>query len=476
MREKAEDRFGMFLLPFTVGLLFLIQPLNITHIEGLNDDFSNMLLQVTSGNASYNAPYTVIEMEQGGWVVVNADLPEGDYTLGVMADAGDGFSSTYDPKILEISYNEVFRPDFSNLRIQFVSSSGQITQMPYSVVGLQESGWVIVALEREPAIDETIDILAIEAAYPAGEDAPPQEEPAPPEETPEPPQEDIGDGEASPPEENLTTELPPQDGVLPPEEDMAGDEIPPEVEIPFDPSTADPLDLNVFDKDGEKIGHALKKAEKELDGKKSYDAFILLNESPINTITLEGVDEASLGLYVAVDDVPEDIEAPEGKIWAEVYAIDPSAISFTGGTFTAVAKANGLFKCSDWNFNSQKCKGEWVLIRDDLVSGAEYTVAISPADPAFGEANITIINVQSYPEQGGNWTVEFTTSGTANLTIRAVDGTTWNLTGDDFDLNFLELRCGDTILSPAWDEATGSVFYPDYGCNESGYETSKVIT
>ncbi|MFV9678124.1 MAG: hypothetical protein ACNYVW_10820, partial [Methanosarcinales archaeon] len=41
------------------------------------------------------------------------------------------------------------------------------------------------------------------------------------------------------------------------------------------------------------------------------------------------------------------------------------------------------------------------------------------------EADITVINVQSYPAVGGNWTVRFETEGTANLTITAVNGTTW---------------------------------------------------
>ena len=36
-----------------------------------------------------------------------------------------------------------------------------------------------------------------------------------------------------------------------------------------------------------------------------------------------------------------------------------------------------------------------------------------------------IINVQSYPTVGGNWTLRFNTTGKANLTITAVNGTTW---------------------------------------------------
>jgi len=36
------------------------------------------------------------------------------------------------------------------------------------------------------------------------------------------------------------------------------------------------------------------------------------------------------------------------------------------------------------------------------------------------EVSITILNVQSYPTVGGNWTVRFNATGTGNLTIGIV--------------------------------------------------------
>jgi len=51
------------------------------------------------------------------------------------------------------------------------------------------------------------------------------------------------------------------------------------------------------------------------------------------------------------------------------------------------------------------------------------------------EADIQIINVQSYPTVGGNWTVNFDTTGTANLTITAIGNTTFgNALPDDLQL------------------------------------------
>ena len=63
------------------------------------------------------------------------------------------------------------------------------------------------------------------------------------------------------------------------------------------------------------------------------------------------------------------------------------------------------------------------------------------------EISLEILNVQSYPTVGGNWTVGFNTTGEANLTISAFNGTTYGFgeTGDD--LVFLETKCGDEVLN-----------------------------
>jgi hypothetical protein len=89
-------------------------------------------------------------------------------------------------------------------------------------------------------------------------------------------------------------------------------------------------------------------------------------------------------------------------------------------------------------------------------------------------ADITVINVQSYPTVGGNWGVEFRTVGCANLTITAVNGTTWSRADEEGDLQFLEIKCGDQILNYTW--INDSVFIEDYSCNLTGHEVSKVLT
>jgi len=90
------------------------------------------------------------------------------------------------------------------------------------------------------------------------------------------------------------------------------------------------------------------------------------------------------------------------------------------------------------------------------------------------EIEITILNVQSYPYVGGNWTVLFNTTGIANLSIEPFNGTTWNIEEGDFDLQFLELKCGNKSVDYLWKNS--SIFVENYDCNETGIESSKVFT
>ncbi len=89
------------------------------------------------------------------------------------------------------------------------------------------------------------------------------------------------------------------------------------------------------------------------------------------------------------------------------------------------------------------------------------------------EADLEIINVQSYPAVGGNWKVIFTTNGTADLIITAVNGTTFGTESPD-DLTFLELNNGTHTLNPIFDGNT--ITYYNYSSTEYGFEESKVLT
>ena len=87
---------------------------------------------------------------------------------------------------------------------------------------------------------------------------------------------------------------------------------------------------------------------------------------------------------------------------------------------------------------------------------------------------ITVLNVYSHPMIKENWTVSFNTTGSADLTITASNGTRWSNSNESYDLRFLEVRCGEIVLNYSW--ISGSVFLPKYSCAEVGGESSKVIT
>ncbi|MBR9702100.1 hypothetical protein GOV13_04215, partial [Candidatus Pacearchaeota archaeon] len=133
------------------------------------------------------------------------------------------------------------------------------------------------------------------------------------------------------------------------------------------------------------------------------------------------------------------------------------------------------------------------LNNNSLVDYIEWVVP-SLSNQSY-ELELSILNVQSYPTVGGNWTVRFNTTGTANLTINAYDGTTWiNKTEYDLriennesvseDLVYLETKCGpnSTALNYSWIDnncsvsGNCSVLIQNYSCETTGYHTVKVLT
>ncbi|NDF27601.1 MAG: hypothetical protein EB153_08655, partial [Nitrosopumilaceae archaeon] len=89
------------------------------------------------------------------------------------------------------------------------------------------------------------------------------------------------------------------------------------------------------------------------------------------------------------------------------------------------------------------------------------------------QASILVLNVQSYPVVGDTWQVRFTTNGTADLIISAINATSFGTDLPD-DLKLLSIRCGDTVLDHQW--VGSSAVVSNYTCNDTGYETSQVIT
>ena len=126
---------------------------------------------------------------------------------------------------------------------------------------------------------------------------------------------------------------------------------------------------------------------------------------------------------------------------------------------------SSLVSASDNTPSPDPDKNSITKIIDYIYNALGLSSLISPQN----NTDLTILNNQSYPQLGGDWIVMFNTTGTADLTITAVNGTEFAK-----DLTFIELRCGDKTIDYEW--IGDSVFVNDYSCGETSSETSKVLT
>ncbi len=85
---------------------------------------------------------------------------------------------------------------------------------------------------------------------------------------------------------------------------------------------------------------------------------------------------------------------------------------------------------------------------------AKYPVTLDPT------VEISILNLHSHPQQGENWTVEFTTQGRADLKIIPNDQATID------DDEFVSLSCGGEKRQPQI-LAGDVIFYPNWSCLET---------
>ena len=131
--------------------------INLTYVDGLAPDFSDLALEAVTENGTYQLPFSVLEYEEGAWALVNASVPEENYTLILSASSAGGEDS---PAVLNISYQEGLSPDFSNLHIQFTGPDGGALDAGFAITELKEGQYALVELERAPLENETISILA----------------------------------------------------------------------------------------------------------------------------------------------------------------------------------------------------------------------------------------------------------------------------------------------------------------------------
>ncbi len=200
--------------------------------------------------------------------------------------------------------------------------------------------------------------------------------------------------------------------------------------------------------------------------KERADIEIIPEDSSVKRIILENCS-LNGSLEIGLEEL-RNIPEIKNRNTINGFALDPEDADFQRGELTRIATGKQLWKCDEWDFPTQTCTGEWRKIMD-LTPGEEYTVVFDGLDPGFAETTLEILNVQSYPQVGGTWQVKFTTTGTADLVITAVEGTEWGV-----DLILQNVTCGNTFLPTSYNGS--SYLVQNYSCAESGFETSRVVT
>ncbi|MFH0972193.1 MAG: right-handed parallel beta-helix repeat-containing protein [Candidatus Micrarchaeota archaeon] len=134
----------------------------------------------------------------------------------------------------------------------------------------------------------------------------------------------------------------------------------------------------------------------------------------------------------------------------------------------ANSKTERIVSCTNYDAASNLC-AKWEMI-DAAFAETDGRINFK-VDHFSGYAgvNITILNLQSFPAVGGNWTVRFTTTGSAPLTVTAIDNTTF-----DHDLEFKFIKCGEADAGASFNGT--SAFIADYSCELEGSEESAVRT
>ncbi len=233
------------------------------------------------------------------------------------------------------------------------------------------------------------------------------------------------------------------------------------------------ISINIKDKKDKKIGHY--KLEKNEGG--DYDLNISSlpekakgKKSEIKIKNIKNLEEIKT-LDAYVDASSDDRITTDVVFVSQMMLMDNATV-----TLAKKGNVNKILKCEnkDFDSNAMSCSN-WQATSIDYSDRGDVIEFTVNEFSAYAGAEIEIINVHSYPSLYGNWTVMFNTTGTANLTITAVNSTIWtNYYEEGYDLKFLEVRCGDNILSYGW--FGDSVFIANHSCNETAYEISKVLT
>ncbi len=126
-----------------------------------------------------------------------------------------------------------------------------------------------------------------------------------------------------------------------------------------------------------------------------YDITItyLLKGPVINITFVNVVIDKDIDELLEFDQNGKSISPLDSRInYNQLFSFNPLlGARYDHIIYTAVADGPELYKCSFFDFEEDRCFGQWLRIRNDLVPGEIYTQKVFPGDPAFGEGSSKIV-------------------------------------------------------------------------------------
>lgn len=119
-----------------------------------------------------------------------------------------------------------------------------------------------------------------------------------------------------------------------------------------------------------------------ITGKTNYNVSIDLNNTYIKNAKFNKIDSVNFDI---------GLESPTTPIVHEYFgnfikhvSFDPRNASFSDGLITVIAQGNELWKCKNYDFSTQMCKGDFFKVMN-IIPGQEYNITVLPEDPLWSE-------------------------------------------------------------------------------------------
>ena len=133
--------------------------INVSYFSGLNDDFSNLVVQLVSGGRTSSVPFTMLSFQPRLWALISMLVPSTPYSIGFSFSSPQ--SAQPAPYTINVTYFSGLEPDFSNLRVQLVLMNGTRIDTGYELVSAQPSEWALISLSNAPQQGESVSLLAV---------------------------------------------------------------------------------------------------------------------------------------------------------------------------------------------------------------------------------------------------------------------------------------------------------------------------